>query len=85
MIVFDDIDQYIKKVTMIALQSKVIELNSLMDEIVQHDYKTVSEVKGAINSSIDIITAMIKEKELEKAAEQYEADAKADHFTGGLF
>ena len=62
MSVFDNMEGYVNKVAMISLEGKVVELNNLLDEIVKHDYQTVSEVKGAINSSIDIITAMIKEK-----------------------
>ena len=62
MSILDDMEEHVNRVTMISLESKIVELKSLMDEIVKHDYKTVSEVKGAINNSIDIITAMIKEK-----------------------
>ena len=55
-------DEYVRKLVMISLESKITELNRLRDEIVIDNYTTVSEVKGAINSSIDIITAIIKEK-----------------------
>ena len=61
--VFEEMDDHVNKVTMMVLESKVTELNSLLNEINDRNYTTVSEVKGAINVNIDIINAMIKEKE----------------------
>ena len=61
--IFEGMDDHINKVTMMVLKSKVTELNSLLNEINDRNYTTVSEVKTAINESINIINAMIKEKE----------------------
>ena len=61
--IFEDMDDHINKVTMIALEGKVTELNNLLNEIDDRNYTTVSEVKGAINVNIDIINAMSEEKE----------------------
>ena len=78
--IFEDMDDHINKVTMMVLKSKVTELSSLMNEIDDRNYTTVSEVKTAINKNINIINTMINEKQ----SEQYEADAKADHITGQI-
>ena len=61
--IFEEMDDHINKLTMISLKSKVTELNGLLNEIDDRNYTTVSEVKTAINESIDIINTMIKEKE----------------------
>ena len=79
--VFDDMEDYINKVTMINLESKVVELNSLLDEIVQHDYKTAKQFSDKIKSNLKLFNEM----KLEKQAEKYEAEAKADHFTSEQF
>ena len=78
--IFEEMPDHINKLTMISLESKVTELNSLLNEINDRNYTTVSEVKTAINESINIINAMINEKQ----SEQYEAEAKADHITGQI-
>ena len=42
MSILDDMEEHVNRVTMISLEGKIVELKSLMDEIVKHDYTTVS-------------------------------------------
>ena len=62
MSVFDDMEEYVNKLCIVSLESKVVELNSFLDEINGCNYTTVSEVKFAIYKNIEIINAIIKER-----------------------
>ena len=61
----------------IVINAKLSQLESLNSEIRFSGCKTVGEVVDLINSDMNLLNKMIKENQ----ANQYEADAKADHFT----
>ena len=75
---------FTKKMEQIAantfFRAQVKAYETLLNDIELHDYTTISEIKGAIQSELDAIERLRAEE-----ANEYEAAAKADHFSGGQF
>ena len=61
-------------------RAQVSAYKTLLNDIELHDYTTISEIKGAIQSELDTIERLRAEE-----ANEYEAAAKADHFSEGQF
>lgn len=74
-----------KKIGETHLNAKIQMLEDLIKEINDEGYETFNQLKGSIESNLDTLNKVKAKDDKEMTSEQYEAEAKADHFSGEQF